>query len=402
MTSGSPVTVTLTATDPSGNTDTATATVTVQDVTGPTIATPSGTYYFDSLGERKIWFGTTIGSNAGYSDACTANGDFIKQVSKTGDDWGTATNPVTYDCSEAGDQTIYVRGTDEAGNITTVSGTITLADNTAPTITGVSSTSVQLSTGAATVATSGLTFTTTENCAGEGITYTVSETSGGTFGASVDLDCADIGTTTLYFIATDAAGNASAEFSQDFTVTDATGLTATGQNITVDLDASGSYTLTASEVDNGSVGNCNTSLSVSPSVFDCNNIGSNEVTLTITDSSSGATNSTTATVTVQDVTMPNATQITGGTLSKNLNGTGSGTILPGDVYIPGNPIDRCTADEDLVIQIKRVGGAWGSSVAVDCNDVGTPFTVDVRIEDEAGNEWLMSVEWKWRGHGHDQ
>ena len=200
-----------------------------------------------------------------------------------------------------------------------------------------------------------------------------------------------IGTTTLYFIATDAAGNASAEFSQDFTVTDATGLTAIGQNITVDLDASGSYTLTASEVDNGSVGNCNTSLSVSPSVFDCNNIGSNEVTLTITDSSSGATNSTTATVTVQDVTMPNATQITGGTLSKNLNGTGSGTILPGDVYIPGNPIDRCTADEDLVIQIKRVGGAWGSSVAVDCNDVGTPFTVDVRIEDEAGNEWLMSA-----------
>ena len=388
---GSPVTVTLTATDPSGNTDTATATVTVQDVTGPTIATPSGTYYFDSLGERKIWFGTTIGSNAGYSDACTANGDFIKQVSKTGDDWGTATNPVTYDCSEAGAQTIYVRGTDEAGNITTVSGTITLADNTAPTITGVSSTSVQLSTGAATVATSGLTFTTTENCAGEGITYTVSETSGGTFGASVDLDCADIGTTTLYFIATDAAGNASAEFSQDFTVTDATGLTAIGENITVDLDASGSYTLTASEVDNGSVGNCNTSLSVSPSVFDCNNIGSNEVTLTITDSSSGATNSTTATVTVQDVTMPNATQITGGTLSKNLNGTGSGTILPGDVYIPGNPIDRCTADEDLVIQIKRVGGAWGSSVAVDCNDVGTPFTVDVRIEDEAENEWLMSA-----------
>ena len=119
---GSPVTVTLTATDPSGNTDTATATVTVQDVTGPTIATPSGTYYFDSLGERLIWFGTTIGSNAGYSDACTADGDFIKQVSKTGDDWGTAHGSVTYDCSEAGAQTIYVRGTDEAGNITTVSG----------------------------------------------------------------------------------------------------------------------------------------------------------------------------------------------------------------------------------------------------------------------------------------
>ena len=278
-------------------------------------------------------------------------------------------------------------------NITTSFGIhFTSADNTAPAITAVSPTSVQLSTSAATVSISGLTITASDDCTSSGaLTYTVSTASAGTYGTSVDFDCMDIGTVLLYFKAQDATGNLSAAFEQDFTVTDATGLTATGQNITVDLDASGSYTLTASEVDNGSVGNCNTSLSVSPSVFDCNNIGSNEVTLTITNSSSGATNSTTATVTVQDVTMPNATQITGGTLSKNLNGTGSGTILPGDVYIPGNPIDRCTADEDLVIQIKRVGGAWGSSVAVDCNDVGTPFTVDVRIEDEAGNEWLMSV-----------
>ena len=188
---GSPVTVTLTVTDPSGNSDTETATVTVEDNVAPTIATPSGTYYFDSSGEALIWFGTTIGFGAGYSDACTTDGNITKQISKTGDDWGTATNSVTYDCSEAGARTIYVRGTDEAGNVTTVSGTITLADNTAPTITAVSPTSVQLSTGSATVATSGLTFTTTENCAGEGITYTVSETSGGAFGSSVNLECGD-------------------------------------------------------------------------------------------------------------------------------------------------------------------------------------------------------------------
>ena len=48
--------------------------------------------------------------------------------------------------------------------------------------------------GAATVAISGLTIhQRLTNCSGA-LTYTVSKTSGGTFGSSVDLDCWDIGT----------------------------------------------------------------------------------------------------------------------------------------------------------------------------------------------------------------
>ena len=273
--------------DASGNLSAAAgpASFTVTDNTAPTYTTTGGTFNLSGGGVSVTFADVTTG----LTDVCDASP--TTEVSKNNSTWLSS---VSYDCTDAGTSpTLYVRATDASGNENQTSVSISIADNTAPVITAVSPTSVQLSTSAATVSISGLTITASDDCTSSGaLTYTVSTAFAGTYGTSVDFDCMDIGTVLLYFKAQDATGNLSAAFEQDFTVTDATGLTATGQNITVDLDASGSYTLTASEVDNGSVGNCNTSLSVSPSVFDCNNIGSNEVTLTITDSSSGATNST--------------------------------------------------------------------------------------------------------------
>ena len=454
------------------NVSAATATtVTVQDVTPPTIGALSGTYYLGQGGgstasTRRIWWATATDGNG---DNC---GLAIKKVSKTGNDWGSATNFVDFDCSELGQQTIYLQGTDAAGNVAEGSGTITIADNTLPTITApttvnantssyggtcsvpgslalgspttadncsvasvtndapssyavgttvvtwtvtdasgntatatqnvvvtddqipttptVVTTSFQLNMGSVVVGVSDLSISASDNCTDSGsLTYEISRDAV-TWGSTVSFGCSDATGQSwpIYVRATDAANNTSANGVGYVTITDAA-LQAVGQNVTVSLAADGSYTLTAAEVDNGSSGNCSSSLSVAPNAFDCNNLGGNEVTLTVSDGSTSDV--TTVTVTVEDNTMPNATQITGGALSKNLSALGSGTILPADVYIAGNPLDRCTADEDLDIQIKRVGGAWGSSVAVDCNDVGTPFTVDVRIEDEAGNEWIMSV-----------
>ena len=355
--------------DASGNLSAASsASFTVQDVTAPSYSTSGSTFNL-SVGSVSVAFSDVT---SGLADACDASP--TTEVSKNNADWSSS---VSYDCTDAGTSpTLYVRATDASGNENASSVSITISDNTAPAITALTPTSVQLSTGAATVATSGLTFTASDDCTDSGsLTYTVSTSSGGTYSASVALDCDDIGTVTLYFKAEDASGNLSAAFSQDFTVTDATSLTAIGQDITVSLDANGSYSLLASEVNNGSVGNCNTSLSVSPNSFTCNELGANVVTLTISDGASS--DNTNVTVTVEDNTKPNASQLPGGTFSKNLSSIGSGSIAPEDVYVGGNPIDRCTADENLTIQIKRVGGDWGSTVSVDCNDVGTPFSVDV-------------------------
>ena len=56
------------------------------------------------------------------------------------------------------------------------------------------------------------------------------------------------------------------------------------QDITVQLDANGDASISASDIDDGSSDNCsiaNTSLDVSN--FDCSNLGDNTVTLTVTD-----------------------------------------------------------------------------------------------------------------------
>ena len=459
------------ATDGSATSAATATTVTVQDVTPPTIGALSGTYYLGEGGgstasTRRIWWATATDGNG---DNC---GLAIKKVSKTGNDWGSATNFVDFDCTELGQQTIYLKGTDAAGNVSEGSGTITIADNTLPTIAAPGTVNAATGSYGGTCSVPGSlplgSPTTSDNCSGASVTndapssytvgttvvtWTVTDDYGNTATATQDVvvtdnqipstptlvntsfqlnmgsvvvgvsdlsisasdNCTDSGSLTIeisrdaiswgsavsfgcsdatgawhpiYVRAKDASGNTSATGVGYTTITDAP-LQAVGQNVTVSLAANGTYTLTAAEVDNGSSGNCSSSLSLSPTEFDCSDIGTNAVTLTVSDGSTS--NATTVTVTVQDNTLPNATQITGGTLSKNLSDSGSGTILPADVYIAGNPLDRCTVDENLEIQIKRVGGTWGSSVSVDCMDVGTPFTVDVRIEDQAENEWVMSA-----------
>ncbi|MEZ0006943.1 hypothetical protein ABH942_002321 [Flavobacterium sp. 28YEA47A] len=89
-----------------------------------------------------------------------------------------------------------------------------------------------------------------------------------------------------------------------FTITtaaDTTPPTVITNNITVPLTA-GAATITAAQVNNGSTDNCGiASMSVSPSTFNCSNVGANTVTLTVTDNS-GNTATGTATVTITDPT----------------------------------------------------------------------------------------------------
>jgi hypothetical protein len=78
------------------------------------------------------------------------------------------------------------------------------------------------------------------------------------------------------------------------------------KDIIVQLDASGSASIFAADIDNGSNDNCGiTSMSVSPSDFTCGETGTNTVTLTVTDNN-GNVGTATATVTVEDNVVPTA------------------------------------------------------------------------------------------------
>jgi len=76
------------------------------------------------------------------------------------------------------------------------------------------------------------------------------------------------------------------------------------KNITIQLDDNGNASISTSDIDNGSSDNCAIdNISLSNTVFDCNDIGSNSVTLTVSDKF-GNSSSKTATVNVQDSVAP--------------------------------------------------------------------------------------------------
>ena len=111
------------------------------------------------------------------------------------------------------------------------------------------------------------------------------------------------------------------------------------QNILVQLDANGTASITPEQVNNGSGDNCTAAndlqLSLNNTVFGCNNVGPNTVTLTVTDASGNAQTGT-ATVTVEDKVKP--TIIAPAAISVNND--------PGQCYATvnlGNPVtdDNC-------------------------------------------------------------
>ncbi len=101
----------------------------------------------------------------------------------------------------------------------------------------------------------------------------------------------------------DLCGNVSSCV-QTVTINDETPPTAICQNITVELDENtGTVTVPAEDVNNGSSDNCNGQLtfSLSPNTFDCSNLGDNAVELTVTDACDNAsTCSATVTVTLEN------------------------------------------------------------------------------------------------------
>ena len=113
-----------------------------------------------------------------------------------------------------------------------------------------------------------------------------------------------VGTTTVKYILEDGAENVSDTCFFDVTVTDDVDPSAVCKDITVQLDAAGSATITLADVDNGSSDNCGAPiLSLDITSFDCTDLGANTVTLTATDSA-GNIATCTANVTVDDTDYP--------------------------------------------------------------------------------------------------
>ena len=306
------------ASDGANTSASSSVTVTVQDVTGPTFSTPGGSYAIAS-GSVQVFFYEPSGSTL--ADNCDAAGSITKQASKTGTDWETATASVTYDCSEVGAQTIYLRATDSYGYATTSTASITIT-SAAPTISSVLSGQTEaLGSDGTVIIDASAYITATDDCSSAGnMTYEMSETSGSGFATTFTADCADIGAKTFYFRVTDESSATSTESSQSITIADQTAPTTTGVNNTIYLDAAGAATLVPDSFltvsDNCTAAGALTltiALSAGGAEFfssipvDCSDLGTTTYKFTAVDAAGNSSGTeTTAQVTVADNIAPTA------------------------------------------------------------------------------------------------
>ena len=133
----------------------------------------------------------------------------------------------------------------------------------------------------------------------------------------------------LTYVATASNGSTGCIKTASITLRDAVLPVVLTRPVTLQLNAAGTATLTAAQVDNGSSDNCSiATMTVSPNTFTCANVGPNTVTLTVTDASGNSSTPVTAVVTVRDQVAPNVvTQ----PVTVQLNSAGTASITAAQV-----------------------------------------------------------------------
>ena len=190
-----------------------------------------------------------------------------------------------------------------------------------------------------------------------------------------NFDCTTIGLNTVTLTGEDEFGN-SASATAIVTVVDDLAPTVVNQDITVELDETGSVSISVEDIDNGSSDNCSlTNLSLDITEFTCDNLGENTVTLTGEDEF-GNSASATAIVAVEDNLAPS---LTTQDITLDLAGNASISILPNDVL--DQVTDNCTNSENITL-----------SLDVDTFTSTGTYTVSLTGVDEEGNSISMSAQ----------
>jgi hypothetical protein len=263
--------ITLVVTDVHNLQSTCIANVNVVDTMMPVISCMDATLQLDALGDATLTVNDVLASAW---DNCSVTDVQLSQYD--------------FNCSHVGDNDVVVTVFDQSGNYRQCTATVTIEDNVPP-VALCKNITVQLdASGNASITPSMIDDGSNDAC---GIASLVA--------SQTSFDCDDVGDVIVTLTVTDVNGNSST-CTSTVTVEDNVAPTALCQNVTVQLDASGMASITASQINNGSSDACGiASLAVSPYSFDCDDLGSNMVTLTVTDVN-GNSSTCTAYVTVED------------------------------------------------------------------------------------------------------
>jgi len=248
--------VVITVEDVQGNTVSDTVEVMVTDAAPPVITARPAVLYLDAAGSATL-DATLIGLTA--TDNC---GIDSLQISRT-----------HFTCEDLGGHTVRITATDRNGNTADTTLTVTVADTLAPVV-RVQEVMLYLdASGQALLTAEQADNGSTDNC--------------GILSRELDrsrFDCASVGQHTVTYTLTDAAGNRTEDI-VTVTVRDTAAPVARAQNIILELSDAGVASLTPQQADNGSSDNCAiASMTLSQTLFGCEDLGSRLVTLTVTDS----------------------------------------------------------------------------------------------------------------------
>ena len=344
-------TVQITATDDSGNSATETATVTIIDALPPTaecIAASSIVLELDSNGQAEL---TAEQIDNGSTDNFS---EVTLSLSQT-----------MFNCDDIGANEVTLMVKDEDGNMSSCTTTVIVEDQIAPTIPN----DIEIAldeNGIATISGSLERAGIVDNC--------------GIGSVTVDQDEFDeTGTATVEITVTDPSGNTTTQITTVTIVDDLppTAACVANSSITLALDANGQAMLTPEEVDNGSADNfSDVTLSLSQTIFTCDDLGSNEVTLFVTDED-GNQSTCTSTVVVEDNLapfIPSAFEIG---LGENGIATISGSLAEAGI------VDNCGITSLVVDQDKfdETGTAIVEITATDASGNSTTVVATVTIVD---------------------
>ncbi len=336
-------TVVMTVTDQSGNSSTCEATVTVEDLVAPLcVATP---------------LDITLNVDA----PVTITADQIDGGSM--DTCGTVVllevNPNTFDCSNVGENTVTLTVTDDNGNTSECTTTVTIFDGVAPICVSQDITVTLDNMGSATIVGADVDGGSSDIC-GDQLSFSVTPDT---------FTCDDIGENTVTLTVTDGSGNTS-ECTATVTVVDEIAPTCVAGTANVTLFAATEISIPASFVDAGSFDTCGEidTIFITPDLFGCDDIGSNTVILTVVDNS-GNSSTCEATVNVSDNVAPTC-------VSQDI------TIMietDGTTTITGLDVDGGSSDDCGEIVSYEV-----SPDTFDCTDEGDN-TVVLTVTDNSGN-----------------
>ena len=344
-------TVIITADDGNNNTETCTATITVVDNIQPTVICQNPIVQLDAIGNGSIMESDVVMSK---SDNCTTPVISLSQTS--------------FDCNDLGMVNVTVSADDGNGNTQTCTAIVTVTDDIKPTVVCQNKTVALNVTGNGSIMESDVVLSKSDNCTIPGISLSQNS-----------FDCNNLGTVTVTITADDGNGNTQ-NCTSSITIVDTAQPSVTCQNKTVVLDINNTASITESDVVSGKSDNCTTPvITLSQSSFDCNNVGTNTVTVTA-DDGNGNTRTCTTTVTVTDNTKPtvvcqNKTVV--------LDATGNGSITETDVVLSKS--DNCTTPVITLSQssfdCSNIGPNMATIIADDGNGNTETCTANVTVQD---------------------